>query len=196
VPITNDAGLVQVSPGAGAVDLTGPAAGYPNSPDRYRPSGSPNVARTVPGDDLVVDAAADWASELGATQAVATSDGSPFQDLAATEFSSAVSRHGIQVAPGKPPAKVAVTGTGKQAVYEPGQQRLSIYGSSPMSLELSAELDPKLLPNRQFCTPSKEPAPTPPRSATTSATASSARIWTARCSAAMRSPRTGTRPSA
>jgi branched-chain amino acid transport system substrate-binding protein len=150
VPITNDAGLVQVSPGAGAVDLTGPAAGYPNSPDRYRPSGSPNFARTVPGDDLVVDAAADWASELGATQAVATSDGSPFQDLAATEFSSAVSRHGIQVAPGKPPAKVAVTGTGKQAVYEPGQQRLSIYGSSPMSLELSAELDPKLLPNRQF----------------------------------------------
>ena len=92
VPITNDAGLVQVSPGAGAVDLTRPAAGYPNSPDRYRPSGSPNFARTVPGDDVVVDAAADWASELGATQAVATSDGSPFQNLAAAEFRSAASR--------------------------------------------------------------------------------------------------------
>jgi branched-chain amino acid transport system substrate-binding protein len=44
MPITNDAGLVQVSPGAGGVDLTQPAAGYPNSPDRYRPSGSPNFA--------------------------------------------------------------------------------------------------------------------------------------------------------
>jgi branched-chain amino acid transport system substrate-binding protein len=39
VPITNDAGLLQVSPTAGAVDLTGPAIGYPDSPDRYRPSG-------------------------------------------------------------------------------------------------------------------------------------------------------------
>ena len=45
VPITNDAGLLQVSPGAGGVDLTRPAAGYPDSPDRYRPSGDPNFAR-------------------------------------------------------------------------------------------------------------------------------------------------------
>ena len=67
MPITNDAGLVQVSPGAGGVDLTQPAAGYPNSPDRYRPSGSPNFARTVPADDVVVNAAANWASELGVT---------------------------------------------------------------------------------------------------------------------------------
>jgi branched-chain amino acid transport system substrate-binding protein len=151
VPITNDAGLVQVSPGAGAVDLTGPAAGYPDSPDRYRPSGSPNFARTVPGDDVVVDAAANWAAELGAKQAVATSDGSAFQDLAAAEFASAASGHGIQVQPGRPPGKVAVTaGAGQRAVYEPGPQRLSIYGSSPMSLRLSAELDPKLLPDKQF----------------------------------------------
>src|SRR5204863_906756 len=60
VPITNDAGLVEVSPGAGGVDLTQPAAGYPNSPDRYRPSGAPNFARTVPSDAVVADAAADW----------------------------------------------------------------------------------------------------------------------------------------
>ncbi len=151
VPITNDAGLIQVSPGAGAVDLTGPAAGYPNSPDRYRPSGSPNFARTAPADDQVVDAAADWASELGVTQAVATSDGSPFQNLAATEFRSAASGHGIQVRPGKPPREVAVAAnTGEQAVYEPGSQRLGIYGSSPMSLEVSAQLDPSRLPGKAF----------------------------------------------
>jgi branched-chain amino acid transport system substrate-binding protein len=151
VPITNDAGLVQVSPGAGAVDLTAPAAGYPNSPDRYRPSGSPNFARTVPGDNVVVDAAANWASELGVTQAVATSDGSPFQNLAAAEFASAASGHGIQVRPGKPPAKVAVTaGTGKQAVYEPASERLAIYGSAPMTLEVSAELDPTALQGADF----------------------------------------------
>src|SRR5215208_1960781 len=89
VPITNDAGLVQVSPGAGAVDLTAPAAGYPDSPDRYRPSGSPNFARTVASDAVVVEAAAEWASELGATQAEVSSDGSAFQDLAVIEFRSA-----------------------------------------------------------------------------------------------------------
>jgi branched-chain amino acid transport system substrate-binding protein len=153
VPITNDAGLVQVSPGAGAVDLTGPAAGYPDSPDRYRPSGSPNFARTVPGDDVVVDAAANWASELGATQAVATSDGSAFQNLAAAEFDSSASGHGIQVRPGRPPSKVAVTaGAGKQAVYDPGAQRLSIYGATPMDLEVSGELDAKLLSDKGFDT--------------------------------------------
>ena len=115
VPITNDAGMVQVSPGAGGVDLTAPAAGYPDSPDRYRPSGSVNFARTVPGDDVVVDAAAAWASELGATAAAVTSDGSPFQNLAASEFKSAATQHGIQVSPGKPPRQVAVASNGEHA---------------------------------------------------------------------------------
>jgi branched-chain amino acid transport system substrate-binding protein len=151
VPITNDAGLVQVSPGAGAVDLTAPATGYPDSPDRYRPSGTPSFARTVPGDDVVVDAAASWASELGVTSAAVTSDGSPFQNLAATEFKSSAVEHGIQVMPGKPPKEVAVTAdTGKQAVYEPGAERLGVYGSTPADLAVSAELDPSRLPRQDF----------------------------------------------
>jgi branched-chain amino acid transport system substrate-binding protein len=151
VPITNDAGLVQVSPGAGAVDLTAPAAGYPDSPDRYRPSGSPSFARTVPADDVVVDAAASWASELGATSAAVTSDGSPFQDLSAAEFKAAAAEHGMQVRPGKPPPAVAVTGnSGKQAVYEPGSARLGIYGPEPAKLQVSAELDGNRLPDRTF----------------------------------------------
>jgi branched-chain amino acid transport system substrate-binding protein len=151
VPITNDAGLVQVSPGAGGVDLTAPATGYPDSPDRYRPSGTPSFARTVPGDDVVVDAAASWASELGVTDAAVTSDGSPFQNLAATEFKSSAVEHGIQVRPGKPPTEVAVTAsTGKQAVYEPAAERLGVYGSTPADLALSAELDPGRLPRRDF----------------------------------------------
>jgi branched-chain amino acid transport system substrate-binding protein len=151
VPITNDAGLVQVSPGAGGVDLTAAAAGYPNSPDRYRPSGSPNFARTVPADDVVVDAAASWAGELGATRAAVTSDGSPFENLAASEFKSSAVEHGVQVMPGKPPAQVAVTGgPGKQAVYDPGAERLSIYGSAPATLAVSAELDPSHLPGKGF----------------------------------------------
>lgn len=152
-PITNQAGIVQVSPGAGAVDLTAPAAGYPDSPDRYRPSGSVSFARTVPADDVVIDAAAAWAGELGVTSVAVTSDGSPFQDLAATEFKSAAAAHGIQVSPGEPPSKIAVAPSGAaRAVYEPGTERLTIYGPTPQTLELSAELDPKLLPDKQFDT--------------------------------------------
>jgi branched-chain amino acid transport system substrate-binding protein len=152
-PITNQAGIVQVSPGAGAVDLTAPAAGYPDSPDRYRPSGSVSFARTVPADDVVIDAAAAWAGELGVTSVAVTSDGSPFQDLAATEFKSAAAAHGIQVSPGEPPSKIAVAPSGAaRAVYEPGTERLTIYGPTPQTLELSAEVDPKLLPDKQFDT--------------------------------------------
>jgi hypothetical protein len=153
MPITNDAGLVQVSPGAGGVDLTQPATGYPDSPDRYRPSGSANFARTVPADDVVVDAAANWVSELGATGAAVTSDGSPFQNLAAAEFNAAATEHGVQVLPGKPPSEVAVAANaGRQAVYEPGSQRLSLYGESHGTYSVSAALDPKLLPDKNFDT--------------------------------------------
>jgi branched-chain amino acid transport system substrate-binding protein len=150
-PITNQAGIVQVSPGAGAVDLTQPAAGYPDSPDRYRPSGSVSFARTVPSDDVVVEAAASWASELGVTAAAVTSDGSPFQNLAASEFKSAAAAHGIQVSSGKPPSEVAVAPGGEtRAVYEPGSARLTIYGSAPQTLRLSAQLDPPRLPDKEF----------------------------------------------
>jgi branched-chain amino acid transport system substrate-binding protein len=150
-PITNQAGIVQVSPGAGAVDLTSPAAGYPDSPDRYRPSGFVSFVRTVPGDDVVDDAAAAWASELGASAAAVTSDGSPFQNLAASEFKSAATQHGIQVSPGKPPRQVAIASNGAtRVVYEPGTARLTVYGTAPQTLQLSAELDPARLPDPQF----------------------------------------------
>jgi branched-chain amino acid transport system substrate-binding protein len=140
VPITNEAGLVQVSPGAGAVDLTAPAAGYPDSPDRYRPSGSISFARTVPSDAVVVDAAAEWASELGVKRAEVRSDGSAFEDLSASEFESAAATHGVQVVSG--PAADPATAT-----YEPGSQRLSSVGRA---YDLDAQLDPRRLPDPAF----------------------------------------------
>lgn len=145
VPITNDAGLLQVSPGAGAVDLTGPAAGYPDSPDRYQPSGDSNFTRTVPSDQVVVQAAAEWASELRVTRASVRSDGSAFQDLAAGEFRSAAAEHGIQVSPAAPAGRSV-----SAAAYSPGDQTLTVTGPSPGSYAVSAELDPSRLPGKQF----------------------------------------------
>jgi branched-chain amino acid transport system substrate-binding protein len=140
VPITNDAGLVQVSPGAGGVDLTQPAAGYPDSPDRYQPSGSPNFARTVPADDVVVAAAANWLSELGATAALAGSKGTPFENLAASEFRTSASAHGIQVVGNVPRGS-------RVALVEPADGAFTFDGQS---FSVSAELDPSRLPGRQF----------------------------------------------
>lgn len=145
VPITNDAGLLQVSPGAGAVDLTEPAAGYPDSPDRYQPSGSRNFARTVPSDQVVVEAAAEWASELRVTRAAVSSDGSPFQDLAAAEFRTAAQEHGIQVSPAAPAGQAGVA-----AVYSPADQRLTVTGPSAGEYEVGAELAAIRLPASGF----------------------------------------------
>jgi branched-chain amino acid transport system substrate-binding protein len=139
VPITNNAGLVQVSPGAGAVDLTRPAAGYPDTPDRYQPSGSANFARTVPADDVVVDAAATWVSELGATAAGAGSDGSAFENLAASQFRTAAAEHGIEVA--------QALHRGGVAVYAPSAGTLAFGGQN---YAVSAELDPGRLPDKTF----------------------------------------------
>jgi branched-chain amino acid transport system substrate-binding protein len=152
VPITNDAGLVQVSPGAGGVDLTQPAAGYPDSPDRYRPSGTPNFARTVPSDAVVADAAADWVSELGLKSAFAIAGDTPFQNLMANEFSSAATEHGIQVqvATGSGGGKAAivyypggVTSTGGQILQQSGRPL-------PPRRELRAELATANLQSRSF----------------------------------------------
>jgi branched-chain amino acid transport system substrate-binding protein len=149
VPITNDAGLLQVSPGAGGVDLTRPAAGYRDSPDRYRPSGDPNFARTVPADDVVVRAAADWASELGVSRAVVRTNGSPFDDLAATEFESAAGERGVEVSIARGPGSIPREARSAFAAYDPASQRLRVSGQ-PMSLSLRAELAPLGLPGRDF----------------------------------------------
>jgi branched-chain amino acid transport system substrate-binding protein len=153
VPITNDAGLLQVSPGAGGVDLTRAAAGYPDSPDRYRPSGDPNFARTAPADDVVARAAADWASELRATRAVVLG-GRPFEDLAAAEFESAAAERGIEVTiarGGSYSFNPAASPPVAAFVPHPIPPRLRVSGQST-TLALSAQLDPSSLPARDFAT--------------------------------------------
>jgi ABC-type branched-subunit amino acid transport system substrate-binding protein len=112
-----------------------------------------NFARTAPSDSVVLDAAANWASELGVTSAAVTSDGSAFADLAAAEFRAAAANHGIQVSAGEAPKRVAVAPEGgTRAVYQPETGRLTVYGPATQSLEVSAQLDPERLPGRDFAT--------------------------------------------
>ncbi|HET8592047.1 MAG TPA: branched-chain amino acid ABC transporter substrate-binding protein, partial [Solirubrobacterales bacterium] len=147
VPITNDAGLLQVSPGAGAVDLTRPATGYPESPQRYQPSGSQSFARTVPADDVQVSAAAAWASELGFRRVAVISDGTPHQSLMEQEFTDAAEARGVEVADRAITAgAAALRGV---PVYDVAAQALDRRDGGP-GLRTSALLDPSRLPGQGF----------------------------------------------
>ena len=62
LPILNDAGIAQVSPGATAVDLTQPIPGDDEAPESYRPSGRITFARVIPNDRVVAAARANLAA--------------------------------------------------------------------------------------------------------------------------------------
>jgi branched-chain amino acid transport system substrate-binding protein len=140
LPITNEAGIVQVSPGAGGVDLTRPAAGYPDTPDRHQPSGDPTFARVIPADDVLANGAAAWASELKAKRVAVASSGSAFDQLTAEEFSSAAEELGIEIVSAPKRA---------DAVFEAATQRLLPRQSRREILAASAALDPSRLPGDQ-----------------------------------------------
>ena len=116
LPITNAAGIAQISPGAGAIDLTQPAEGYADSPDVYYPSDDQTFVRLVPSDALQAQAAAEWAAELGFKRIEVVSDGTPFGDLMADEFTRAAEGAGVEVQTGADPA-----GGGRLGVFFSGE---------------------------------------------------------------------------
>jgi branched-chain amino acid transport system substrate-binding protein len=120
LPITNDAGIAQVSPTAGAIDLTQPADGYPDSPDRYRPSGEVTFARIVPSDEALARGAAQRLAELGVERAwLQAGQDEPWVQLMADRFRDEARADGLQLAdpaknriqPGE--AWVAISGDGE-----------------------------------------------------------------------------------
>jgi branched-chain amino acid transport system substrate-binding protein len=141
VPITNEANLAQVSPGAGGVDLTRPASGYPDTPDRYQPSGQPTFARIVPADDTEAEAMAAWASELDGRALSAVSDGTPYGDLMVAEFTEDAEEAGIRV----PPEAAAV-----DLAFSAGEAEGLRLSGPGVSYETAETLDPSRLPDKQF----------------------------------------------
>lgn len=158
-PITNDAGIVQISAGAGGVDLTEPAEGYPDSPDRYRPSGSVTFVRLVPTDAVQARAAAEWAGDLGFRRIRVVSDGTPFGDLNAAEFTTAAEAAGVEVlAQGeRGAAPVFLAGEGGENEVPPGTTSILATDAALQSAVgpevgffTAAALDPSRLPDPRF----------------------------------------------
>lgn len=98
LPITNQAEMVQISPGSTAVDLTRIPPVDDLEPERYRPSDKQTFARVVPDDEVQARAAALWAKRMGARRVLVAYDGFPFAQVLREAFTEEAVRLGIGIA--------------------------------------------------------------------------------------------------
>ena len=90
LPITNAAGMLQVSPASGAGDLVAPAPGSEELPDA-QPGGTRTFGRVIPSDRAQAAAGAGWAARLRFPSVATRSDGSGFGDAMVAGFEDALS---------------------------------------------------------------------------------------------------------
>jgi branched-chain amino acid transport system substrate-binding protein len=99
VPVTNDAGILQVSPLDGLTTLTHdqPGAATGTGPDRYYPSGKRTFLRLVPRDSLQAEALVGWAAEQGSQRVAIVQDEEVFGRVLAQQAVVASDRAGLFV---------------------------------------------------------------------------------------------------
>jgi branched-chain amino acid transport system substrate-binding protein len=99
LPITNEAGFVQVSPASTAIGLTKLVDGAVEAgePDKFYPSGDRTFARVVPADDVQASAAARWTRQLGARTVFVLGDKSLEGDGLAQLYLSAARDAGLRI---------------------------------------------------------------------------------------------------
>ncbi len=163
LPITNEAGLLQVSAGASATDLTRAAPGSDQVPDEVQPSGSRTFARVVPSDVAQGAAAAAAATRIGARDVRPFGDGGRYEQALEYGYES-VSTAPPLVSSGTADAvydAAAEPRAGLPAGFGPGFSRVigadaRIFGSPPEagmpagSLAISGPLAPSQLADPDF----------------------------------------------
>jgi len=97
MPKLNQAGLLQISPGATWPGLTKPGVGEPNEPKVYRPSGKVSFLRTVPSDDIQGLVAASWTKDLGAKSVFLIHDRELYGKGVAEMFKKSAAKMGIEI---------------------------------------------------------------------------------------------------
>jgi branched-chain amino acid transport system substrate-binding protein len=99
VPVTNDNGLLQVSPADGLTTLTReqPGAVKGTGPARYYPSGRRTFLRLMPNDALQAAELVRWAREDGARRLAVIQDARVFGRALAQQVANAAERHGLTV---------------------------------------------------------------------------------------------------
>jgi branched-chain amino acid transport system substrate-binding protein len=98
LPITNEAGFVQVSSASTAVGLTKFLPGAEKGePDKFYPSSARTFARVVPADDVQASAAAGWTRSLGARTVFLLGDKSLEGDGLVELFSAVAPEVGVRI---------------------------------------------------------------------------------------------------
>jgi branched-chain amino acid transport system substrate-binding protein len=98
IPITNEAGLLQVSPANTAVGLTKELGAEPGEPDKYYPSGERNYGRVVPADFIQGAAQAQWMKDEGVTSVYILDDAEVYGKGVAKNTQASAEKLGIKVA--------------------------------------------------------------------------------------------------
>jgi branched-chain amino acid transport system substrate-binding protein len=99
IPITNEAGILHVSPSNTAFGLTksGPGAA-PGEPDKYYPSGERNYGRVVPIDNIQGAAQAQYMKDEGVTSVYILDDAEVYGKGVAANTKIAAEKLGIKIA--------------------------------------------------------------------------------------------------
>jgi branched-chain amino acid transport system substrate-binding protein len=99
IPITNEAGILQVSPSNTALGLTkGGAGAEPGEPDKYYPTGERTYGRVVPIDTIQGAAQASWMNDEGVQNVYILDDAEVYGKGVAKNTQSAAEELGIKVA--------------------------------------------------------------------------------------------------
>ena len=99
IPITNEAGILHVSPSNTALGLTkGGAGAEPGEPDKYYPAGERNYGRVVPIDTIQGAAQAQYMNDEGVTSVYILDDAEVYGKGVAKNTQSAAEELGIEIA--------------------------------------------------------------------------------------------------
>jgi branched-chain amino acid transport system substrate-binding protein len=102
IPITNEAGIAQISPANTALELTKDAGpDDKGAPEKYYPTGKRTYSRVVPADHIQGSAQADWMQELGVKNVYVLNDKQVYGIGVAKTTSDAAKRKGIEVSGGE-----------------------------------------------------------------------------------------------
>ncbi|UJA20467.1 ABC transporter substrate-binding protein [Thermoleophilia bacterium SCSIO 60948] len=100
LPLTNSAGMLQVSPSASAMDLVIEPGTLSDPNEDYAVGGQRTFARVVPSDDFQAEAAAEIAERSGLNRIVVVTDGSEYGDVMADAFTERARELGVGVGAG------------------------------------------------------------------------------------------------
>lgn len=154
LPVTNGAGILQVSPASAAGDLVASFPGSDEVPET-QPSGLRTFGRVIPSDRAQAMAGADWVDRMGVTRVATRSDGSRFGEAMVSAFEDAISH-------------ASVVGRGAAFVYyggEPANQSLADAQAIERLMVTDAELEPDVVePQGTFATSAAlDPSQLPPK---------------------------------